>query len=190
MNWQARVVRYVDHWSVTLKKLKNWFWPKTTHGSQKLTKTYYPKPSVHWGKLLVVWECSKDPELMVNMRGCLILKIFKIKNFQKQRMNQYKLIYLWHLSMKEGRLFVLFWFCGYEIHRSMMLQIVLLVSLESSWWGGVCMGLVPCCLDLWCKSSWILNDFFSENEIQSQLKISKELECAFGVVGKISMSMI
>jgi hypothetical protein len=23
-----------------------------------------------------------------------------------------------------------------------------------------CMGLVPWGLDLWCKSSWILNDFF------------------------------
>ncbi len=26
-----------------------------------------------------------------------------------------------------------------------------------------CMGLVLCCLDLRCKSSWILNDFFTEN---------------------------
>jgi hypothetical protein len=26
-----------------------------------------------------------------------------------------------------------------------------------------CMGFVPWCLDLWCKSSWILNDFFTEN---------------------------
>jgi hypothetical protein len=25
------------------------------------------------------------------------------------------------------------------------------------------MGLVLCCLDLRCKSSWILNDFFTEN---------------------------
>jgi hypothetical protein len=26
-----------------------------------------------------------------------------------------------------------------------------------------CMGLVPWCWDLWCKSSWILNNFFTEN---------------------------
>jgi hypothetical protein len=25
------------------------------------------------------------------------------------------------------------------------------------------MGLVLWCLDLWCKSSWILNDFFTKN---------------------------
>ncbi len=30
-----------------------------------------------------------------------------------------------------------------------------------------CMGLVSWRLDLLCKSSWILNDFFTENEIQS-----------------------
>jgi hypothetical protein len=28
-------------------------------------------------------------------------------------------------------------FCSYEIHCTEMLQIVFLVSLESSWWGGV-----------------------------------------------------
>jgi hypothetical protein len=35
-----------------------------------------------------------------------------------------------------------------------------------------------------------LNDFFIENKIKSKLKISENLECAFGVVGKISMSRI
>jgi len=29
-----------------------------------------------------------------------------------------------------------------------------------------------------------MNDFFTENKIKSELKISEELECAFGVVGK------
>jgi hypothetical protein len=37
--------------------------------------------------------------------------------------------------MKEGNLFVLF--CTYEIHRTRMLQIAFLVSLESSRGGGV-----------------------------------------------------
>jgi hypothetical protein len=35
-------------------------------------------------------------------------------------------------NMKEGSLF-----CSYEIHRTGMLHIVFLVSLESSWQGGV-----------------------------------------------------
>ncbi len=47
------------------------------------------------------------------------------------------------LCMKEGSLFVLFCFVlfylvrNYEIHQTQMLQIALLVSLESSWWGGL-----------------------------------------------------
>jgi hypothetical protein len=35
-----------------------------------------------------------------------------------------------------------------------------------------------------------VNDFFTENKIKAYLKISEELECAFGVVGKILMSRI
>ncbi len=31
-----------------------------------------------------------------------------------------------------------------------------------------CMGLVPWCLDLQCKSSWILNDFFTGNSIVAE----------------------
>jgi hypothetical protein len=37
-----------------------------------------------------------------------------------------------HLSMKEGSLFYFVLFCSYEIHQTGMLQIMLLVSLESS----------------------------------------------------------
>jgi hypothetical protein len=83
--------------------------------------------------------------------------------------------------MKEGSLFVLF--CTYE-----MLEIAFLVSLESSqggaghWLHFMVFGLVG--------SSQILNDFFTENSIKSQLKIVGELECAFGVVRKILMSGI
>jgi hypothetical protein len=41
-------------------------------------------------------------------------------------------------------------------------------ALDQEW----CMGLVPCSLDLRCKSSWILNDFFTENEtVQKFLNI-------------------
>jgi hypothetical protein len=68
-----------------------------------------------------------------------------------------------HLSMKQGSLFVLF--CTYAIHWRGMLQIAFLVSLESSLEEEEegCIGLVSWRLDLWCKSSWILNDFFTLN---------------------------
>jgi hypothetical protein len=63
--------------------------------------------------------------------------------------------------MKEGSLFVLF-----------------------------CMALFHGRLDLQCNTSWILNDFFTKNKIKLYPKISEELECAFGAVGKILMSRI
>jgi len=62
-----------------------------------------------------------------------------------------------YLSMKEVSLF-----CSYEIHRTGMLQITLLVSLESSQQGGVHV-LGSMTFGLACKSSWILNDFFTQN---------------------------
>ncbi len=65
--------------------------------------------------------------------------------------------------MKEDCLFV--WFCTYEIHWT-GIQMVSLVSFKSSKALDEegCMGLVPWRLDLvWCKSSGMLNDFFTEN---------------------------
>ncbi len=63
------------------------------------------------------------------------------------------------LSMKEGRkvvcLFCFVLFCRYEIHQTRMLQIVFLVSLESSLTMEGAFGLVPWCLALWRKSSWL-----------------------------------
>jgi hypothetical protein len=41
-----------------------------------------------------------------------------------------------------------------------------------------CMGLVPWRLDLWCRSSWILNDFFTKIKLKLYLKISEEFEKA------------
>jgi hypothetical protein len=41
------------------------------------------------------------------------------------------------VSMKEGILFFFILSCNYEIHQTKMLQIVFLVSLESSQWKGV-----------------------------------------------------
>ncbi len=46
-----------------------------------------------------------------------------------------------------------------------LIQITFLVSLESSRGEG-CIGMVPWCLDLRCKSFWTLNNFFTENEIK------------------------
>jgi hypothetical protein len=56
---------------------------------------------------------------------------------------------------KEGSLFCFVLFCRYEIHQTRMLQIVFLVSLESSLTMEGAFGLVPWCLALWCKSSWL-----------------------------------
>jgi hypothetical protein len=59
-------------------------------------------------------------------------------------------IYLW------SKVVCLFCFvCTDEIHWTGMLQIPFLVSLESSRGEG-CISLVLWCLDLQCRSSWIL----------------------------------
>ncbi len=92
------------------------------------------------------------------------------------------------LSIKEGRQFVLF--CSYEIHQTGMLDHVLDVVGKLLTRKKRCMGLVPSHLDLPCKSSRMLNDFFTENQIKLQLKFLEELECTFGVVGKILMNKI
>jgi hypothetical protein len=39
-------------------------------------------------------------------------------------------------------------------------------------------------LDLWCRSSWILNDSSLKIKWKSKLKILEELECAFGCCWK------
>ncbi len=65
-----------------------------------------------------------------------------------------------HLSMKEGSLFVLF--CTYEIHWTGCFKLRFW-SLWKALEHEGCISLVPRHLDLRCKSSWILNDFFTEN---------------------------
>jgi hypothetical protein len=49
----------------------------------------------------------------------------------------FSLLILNDLSTKEGNLFCFVLFSSYEIHQTGMLEIVLLVSLESSRQGGV-----------------------------------------------------
>jgi len=100
-------------------------------------------------------------------------------------------IYLWR---KEGSLFC-FVFCLYQMRSTepwcFSLDLILgLFGKLSREGGGGCMGLVSWHLDLHYKSSWILNDFFIENQIKlnRSWKFWKKLEFAFGVVGKILMS--
>jgi hypothetical protein len=63
-------------------------------------------------------------------------------------------------TIYEGNLFVLF-----VLMRSIKLGCFKLCSWPR--WKALeekgCIGLVPWCLDLRCKSFWILNDFFIEN---------------------------
>jgi len=62
-----------------------------------------------------------------------------------------------YLSMKEGSLF-----CTYEIHwTGMFLGVFGKLWTRTGAWPWI-----PWRLDLRCKSSWILNDFFTENEMK------------------------
>jgi hypothetical protein len=74
----------------------------------------------------------------------------------------YPLAY-WNLSMKQGSL--LFCFVLFVLMRSM--ELGCFSSHSWSLWKAVeeegCIGLVSWRLDLWCGSSWILNDFFTKN---------------------------
>jgi hypothetical protein len=94
-------------------------------------------------------------------------------------------IYLWRKVV----CFALY--CSYEIHQTGMLQIVFLVSLESSWRGG---GAWAWFYDIF---GLVVQKFLNIDWMISSLKILKinrswkfweELECAFGVLGKILMS--
>jgi len=68
-----------------------------------------------------------------------------------------------NLPMKQGSLFC------FVVMRSTVLGCF----RSCSWclWKALnkegCMGVVPWCLDLQCKSSWILNDFFTKKKIKS-----------------------
>jgi hypothetical protein len=94
-------------------------------------------------------------------------------------------IYLWR------KVVCLFCFvCTDEIHPTRMLQIAFLVSLESSWWGGVHW--------LWFHSFWTCSAKVLEYWMISSLKIKlnprwkfpRNRNVPFGVVGKILMSRI
>jgi hypothetical protein len=71
------------------------------------------------------------------------------------------------LSINEGRLFV----CLVLFVLMRPTEPGCFTSRSWSLWKALeeegCMGLVPWRFDLQCKSSWILNDFFTENQIKS-----------------------
>ncbi len=68
-----------------------------------------------------------------------------------------------HLSMKEGSLFCFVVMRSTKLGHFRLCSWCLWKALDDEG----CMGLVPWHLDSWCKSSWILNDFFTENYIKS-----------------------
>jgi hypothetical protein len=80
-------------------------------------------------------------------------------------------------------------FCSYEITEPVCFR-------SCSWclWKALeeegCMGLVPWRLDLWCKNSWILNDFFTEIKLNPSWKLWRNWNVPLGVDGKILMSGI
>jgi hypothetical protein len=53
-------------------------------------------------------------------------------HFKKLKINRNDPITCAHLYIRKGSLFCFVLFCSYEIHRIKMLQIMFLVSLESS----------------------------------------------------------
>ncbi len=74
------------------------------------------------------------------------LRVFEVptKNPKKENKHSLGILSLYsldYLSIKEGSLLCFVWFFSYEIHRTGMLQIAFLVSLESPHQEG-CMGLV------------------------------------------------
>ncbi len=138
-------------------------------------------------KEVVTWHWAHDLHL-------IDLVTFEDPNLRCQRMSNYTqnvhLSTLWlksptqncgnnmgehlanHLSMKEGCLFC---FVLFVPMRSTKLGCFR--SHSWSLWKALeeegCMGLVSWRLDLQCKSSWILNDFFTGNEIKSSWKFWK-----------------
>jgi len=77
--------------------------------------------------------------------------------------------------------------CHIEISQTTMAPTILLVQLESLPWEG-CIDKVLECLDLQCKSYWILNNSVKENETKSKL-ISLEKLAELLVIWKAPQSV-
>lgn len=76
-----------------------------------------------------------------------------------------------YLSMKQGSLFCLVMSCWEP--WCFMLRCSYLWKALNEWGGdgggGLHTALVWDCLELWCRSSWLLNHFLNENSIKSKL---------------------
>jgi len=84
----------------------------------------------------VFWKFkTKIQNALEILRFQIFKTIFRNLIVPPKIFNDFNVASMDNLSMKQGCLFVLF--CAYEIHQTRMLQIAFLVSLESSWGGGV-----------------------------------------------------
>ncbi len=104
------------------------------------------------------------------------ISLFSSRLFSLYSKSNVSISFLWiwfcrsiNLSMKEGSLFC------FVVMRST--EPGCFRSWSWSLWKALaeegCMGLVPWRLDLWCKSSWILNDFFTEKKLNHNWKFQR-----------------
>jgi hypothetical protein len=140
-----------------------WFLPlkiqinsqKPGFGRKNQLRTWYHLKAYHsiqaWFPF--IFGCSKNRYIHCKTMFMCWVSLF-CNGFTLEPMAQATLVYLWRE--------VVCLFCTYEIHWTEMLEIMFLASSESSW-GGEVHQLGLKCLDLQCRSSWILNDFFIEN---------------------------
>ncbi len=135
-------------------------------------------------------ECRDVPPHCDNWADCIFLYhwvglSFWHHPYLSKSLKSAKDIYLW------SQVVCLFCFtCTYGIHWTGILQIAFLVSLESSQGEGV-HGLGS--MSVWTCGAKVLEYWMISSlkiKLHCRMKISVELECAFGVVGKILMSRI
>jgi hypothetical protein len=111
------------------------------------------------------WSCQNTWAVLCIQLDALseliIPTLVTCKNFKGFFLTIFK--HCWHIYLwsKVVCLFCFVLFCTNEIHQTRMLRITFLLLWKALEEG--CISLVSWCLDLRCKSSWILNDFFTEN---------------------------
>jgi hypothetical protein len=127
----------------------------------------FRRPRKRTSSLLVRWlQWLATPRLLLISQLHWLAHMWHVNVLSLLSFNIY---YLWlrqnkHLSMKEGSLFcfVIMRCTEPECFRSCTWCLWKALDEEG------CMGLVPWCLDLQCKSSWILNDFLTESWIKNR----------------------
>ncbi len=108
---------------------RSWCWVTTEEwGVLKIISRLSPPP---WGRCLF-WECIILSYFTPTLSSFWSPTLAQVEEHDPWRELGGGRVGRANLSMKEGGLF-----CNYEIHRTGMLQIVFVVSLESSRWGGV-----------------------------------------------------